>query len=647
MNKKTLLISTCALALASGFLFSDREGVSLLVPGASSARVSLAGPQELLDNTSVDGSPVHVQNLGEYSVPAGASAAPNGGDNFQASVSSATLANPGKQDPRQADRQSSDADRAMAKMSGRVAALAAMGGSGLVDIVVRYDDHPALFDDAIVAELGGEVMRGFNNFAMRAIRLPASALIDLAIEDNVDWLSLDDDVKSFSVASRRAANLPGPYSANAGYQGSNVGIAVIDTGISEHVDLPADILQYSFLDGNFPTPEIVDGNVVSYGDVPRADGFGHGTHVAGILTGSGQESAGQYQGAADGAKLLALQVLDKFGSGSMSDVMAALDWLLIYGEHFDIRVVNLSLGMGIAESNQTDPLVLAVERLWDAGMVVVVAAGNEGHYGSMTVTSPGNSRKVITVGSVTDNGTGADYSDDYVSTFSSRGPTISDLVLKPDLVAPGNRLIATIPKQSKMLLDLPGRARSCSGSGCTADYLELSGTSMAAPMVSAAAALMLEKDPTLSPATIKARLMRSARKLTAEPTEAGAGVLNIEGALNETGVVVGDALSPLLVPDTSTEGILVEDTAELWGDPTWGAGYLFNGGFDWVDGYIPGSSEVSANGFLWTDGEVFAKGFLWTDGEVMAKGFLWTDSVGAQSFLEDNAEGMTLNDDGP
>ncbi len=649
MNNKRILTLSGAVAGAIGILLSLGDLSSSESRTVLTADTSLRAAASLPNEAPAAILPVanRTQQRGELATmtsPEILAAAPL----LRRTLQPAALTSPADKEKQAKPNRDDNQAKAMAKMSGRVAAMAALGGSELVDIVVRYDQHPELFDDAIVAELGGQVTRGFQSLAMRAIQLPASALIDLAIEENVDWLSSDDPVSSFSVASRDAANLPSSSSANAVYSGSNVGIAVIDTGVSTHADLGQDIMQYSFLGGNYPTPEIVDGEIVDYRNSARTDGFGHGTHVAGILSGSGNESGDQYKGSAKGSKLLALQVLDKFGAGSMSDVMAALDWLLVYGEYFDIRVVNLSLGMGIAESNQTDPLVLAVERLWDAGMVVVVAAGNEGHYGSMTVTSPGNSRKVITVGSLTDGGTGDDTSDDYVSTFSSRGPTISDLVLKPDLLAPGNRLVATTPHNSKMLIDLPGRSKSCTGNGCAGNYLELSGTSLASPMVSAAVALMLDKDPTLSPATIKARLMRSARKITAEPTEAGAGVLDIDAALSDTGVVSGDALSPLLVPDESTGGILVEDTADLWGDSMWGAGYLFSGGFDWVDGYAPTGEGVSANGFLWTDGEVFAKGFLWTDGEVMAKGFLWTDSVGAQSFLDDAGEaGMVLNDDAP
>lgn len=536
------------------------------------------------------------------------------------------------------------------KMSGQVAALAAAGGPGVAEVIVRYDQYPQLFDDERVTELGGTVTRSYETLEMRAIEIPVASLDALAQDDNVDWLSLDGAVSSLSIASRETANLPAPGSVNAAYSGLDVGIAVVDTGVSGHADLPANVLQYSFLNGSYPAPVIENGTIVDYADDAREDLFGHGTHVAGILSGSGVDSAGDFKGTATGAKLLALQVLDQDGGGSMSDVMASLDWLLTYGSHFDIRVVNLSLGMSIAESNSTDPLVLAVERLWDAGMVVVVAAGNSGFAGNMTINSPGNSRKVITVGSLTDSDTGTDFTDDYVSTFSSQGPSVGDLVLKPDLLAPGNRLVASIPQKSLLLQLLPDRAVGCTMNQCTSQYLELSGTSMATPMVAAAAALMLHKDPTLSPSTVKARLMRSARKIDAEPTAAGAGVLDADAALSETGMVSGQALSPLMSRDEATGNILIEDTSTLWGDQQWSAGYLFNGGFDWAEGYAAsGSSTVSANGYLWTDGGVWATGYLWTDNGVWARGYLWTDGgVDANSFFEGSADGgAILNDDAP
>ncbi len=554
------------------------------------------------------------------------------------------------------------------KMSGRLAALAAAGGNTPVEVVVSYADHPELFDDARVAELGGEILRSYNNLDVRAIRLPAGSLNELALEIRVDRLSLDAPVRSVSESARIAANVPEGAQANAVWEGAGVGVAIIDSGVATHSVLADTAVQFDFTNGQNPVPVVLNGVVVVPNSVPRADQFGHGTHVAGIVAGAGTDSAGEFQGTSTQAPLLAMQVLDEKGAGSMSDVMAALDWLVSYGHYYNIRVVNLSLGKTVSESNATDPLVLAAEALWDSGVVVLAAAGNDGHNGNFTINSPGNSRKIITVGSLTDGGTGSDLNDDYVSTFSSRGPTVGDLVLKPDLVAPGNKIVAAIPGDSVLKNLLPQRNGVCSMATCSGLYLELSGTSMATPMVAAAAARMLAKDPTLSPDTVKARLMRSARKVDGEPTSYGAGVLDVEAALNETGSVPGLALSPVMIRDEASNGILVEDTGGLWGDSQWAAGYLYHSGFNWsqadsstTDNALSGisstgflwSDEVGANGFLWSDEGVWANGFLWSDegtGEnVWARGFLWSDEAGgtgARSLLDTDWESYgSLSDD--
>jgi serine protease AprX len=521
------------------------------------------------------------------------------------------------------------------KMSGPVAELAAAGGSGDTEIIVRYNEHPELFDDELVASIGGEVTRRYSGLQMRAVRIPAASLESLALQENVAWLSLDERVSAMSVASRQASGQPGPNSVNSVYHGNGVGIAILDSGVSSHADLGADIRQYSFLNGAYPKPKrSLLGLIRTYNDGPREDAFGHGTHVAGILVGSGWDSRNEFQGASKGANVLSLRVLDANGGGSMSDVIAALDWLLEYGRQFDIRVVSLSLGKGVSESNETDPLVLAVERLWDAGMVVIVAAGNYGRYGSMTVTSPGNSRKVITVGSLTENGTGLDFADDYVSTFSSTGPTLMDHVLKPDVVAPGNRLIAAIPGRSRLAQQLPERVHDCTPRLliCGSEYLEISGTSMATPLVGATVALMLQKDPMLTPATVKARLMRSARKFDADATSAGAGLLDIDAALDDLGIVSGQALSPLMHRDEAGYGILVEDTSVLWGGAEWNPGYIYNGGFTWYSGYNWTDPDgVDGNGYMWTDRSTWAKGELWDDSEIWSEGYMWTDNVRART----------------
>lgn len=537
---------------------------------------------------------------------------------------------------------------AAAKMPPHLFSIAEAGGDADVELVVRHSGASSLSDEQLEA-MDAEVVREFHSMDMRAVRIPADALMAYALDNQIDWISPDEKVFAMSESAHGSANEPTATQANYAFTGSGVGIAVVDSGVASHVDLPNGILQFDFRD---PSSMHVDTATQSL--VPSLtgtiDGFGHGTHISGTIRGSGVDSHNRYRGIAPGADIVSLQVLNADGSGQSSAVIAALDWLLVNAAQYNIRVVNLSLGRGVTESNTTDPLVLAAERLWDAGIVVVAAAGNDGHSGNMTINSPGNSRKVITVGSLTDAGTGNDASDDYASTFSSRGPSTGDLVLKPDLLAPGNKIVAAISSNQVLAQLLPTRHESCTRNGCNSMYLEMSGTSMATGVVSAAVALMLEKSPNLTPDTVKARLMRSARKMDDEPTTVGAGTLNINAALNDTGHVYRTALSPLMIRSDATDGILVEDTGQLWGHSRWAASVLYQGATGWQQastgsGLGLANGDVSANGFLWTDEGVWARGFLWTDEDVWARGFLWTDEVGARSFLESDGNGTHLNDD--
>jgi subtilisin family serine protease len=375
------------------------------------------------------------------------------------------------------------------------------------------------------------------------------------------------------------------------------------------------------------------------------DRYGHGTHIAGIVGGTGNRSGSVYLGMAPNVRIHQVRVLDGRGRGSSSDLLAGLDWILSNGVVRGIKIVNLSLGTAVRESNTTDPLVLAVERLWDAGFVVVASAGNLGQFGNMTITSPGNSRKIITVGSLTDNGSGTNFADDYVSTYSSMGPTLYDHVLKPDLVAPGNRVVSALAPSSRMQSGMPERVPGTAncGSNCANQYLELSGSSMAAAVVSGTAALMLSKDATLNPATIKARLMRSARKLNIEASHAGAGVVDAAAALADTGRLTGQALSPLMARSSEGSVILVEDTARLWGDATWGAGYLWNNGYLWSNRYTSADGYLWSDGYLWNNGYLWSNGYLWNNGYLWQNGYLWSDGYLWQNSVGGNTSASTLS----
>ena len=249
-------------------------------------------------------------------------------------------------------------------------------------------------------------------------------------------------------------------------------------------------------------------------------------------------------------------MLDDTGSGTVANVIAGIQWAVANKAKYNIRVMNLSMGHPVGESYRTDPLCQAAEQAWKAGIVVVAAAGNDGrisdlnvagadnegwgtNYGS--IASPGNDPYVITVGAMKQ--VDQYRNNDRIATYSSRGPSRIDLVLKPDIVAPGNQVISTNTNNSYLSKNfggtnmVPYSAYVAKGqeSAASKAYFRLSGTSMATPVVAGAAALMLEKDPTLTPDAIKARLMLSADKWLGpaglgDPCTYGSGYLNIPAA---------------------------------------------------------------------------------------------------------------------
>ena len=229
----------------------------------------------------------------------------------------------------------------------------------------------------------------------------------------------------------------------AGYTGAGITVAVIDSGIGAHQDLRSGLLNLS---------RVVYSESFVPGDSRTGDYYGHGTHVAGILAGDAGKSTGlfysrTFPGIAPETRLVNLRVLDSEGKSSDSAVIAAISRAIELKDRFDIRVINLSLGRPIFESYEKDPLCQAVEKAWKAGIIVVVAAGNEGRnnaygtFGYGMIMSPANDPYVITVGAMRDMST-VNRSDDQIATYSSKGPAIIDHVVKPDLVAPGNQIIS-------------------------------------------------------------------------------------------------------------------------------------------------------------------------------------------------------------
>ena len=284
------------------------------------------------------------------------------------------------------------------------------------------------------------------------------------------------------------------------YLGQKIGVAVLDTGILPHPDLAGRIMGFD---------DFVNRRKRIYDD------SGHGTHVAGILAGSGKLSNGVYAGIAPEASLLAAKVLDDSGNGMVEYVMAGIRWVLAEQKKKNIRIVNISVGTqpGLDKAEE-ERLLEGVEELWDAGLVVVVSAGNYGPEPG-TVAVPGSSRKVITVGAVDiagrTGGAGREKWD-----YSGRGPT-EDCIMKPDLVAPGTFI-------TSCNADYRYRFRK--------PYTVKSGTSMATPVVSGAIACLLSKYPDMSNVEVKLKLRASC--IPSEQTQ-GWGMLHV-GRLLSAGI---------------------------------------------------------------------------------------------------------------
>src|SRR4029078_7564171 len=226
---------------------------------------------------------------------------------------------------------------------------------------------------------------------------------------------------------------------------------------------------------------------------------GHGTHVASIVAGT--DSDGEYTGIAPGAHIVSLKVLGADGAGDSRDVIAAIDWTIEHKAQYAIRVINLSLGHPVFESYRDDPMCQAVQRAVDGGLVVAAGAGNMGKTDDGrpivgAVISPGNTPAALTVGALNTRAT-VQRSDDTIASYSSRGATAIDGVLTPDVAAPGNKIVAAAAPGAYLTQTYPERI--VDGRGANA-FIQLSGTSMAPAVVSGATALLLEANPSLTPA---------------------------------------------------------------------------------------------------------------------------------------------------
>jgi hypothetical protein len=305
---------------------------------------------------------------------------------------------------------------------------------------------------------------------------------------------------------------------NDRWTGKGVDIALIDSGV-----LPVDGLR---------TPgKVVTGPDLSFEsqaeNLRYLDTFGHGTHMAGIIAGRDDRApqviqkgaSSHFVGMAPDARILSIKVADAGGTADVSQVIAAIDWVVQHRQDqgLNIRVLNLSFGTDGTQDYRIDPLTYAVEVAWRKGIVVVVAAGNEG-YGSAKLNNPAYDPYVIAVGAADGRGT-YDVKDDVVAAFSSAG----DGTRNPDLLAPGKSVVSLRAPGSHADQMYPeGRVGA-------SRFFKGSGTSQAAAVVSGAAALLIEQRPNITPDQLKALLKASASRLPlADPVAQGAGMLNLK-----------------------------------------------------------------------------------------------------------------------
>src|SRR5688572_1751485 len=458
------------------------------------------------------------------------------------------------------------------------------------DVIIEF--HGETDSVNVVRGKGGKAGRRLASLNARVAKISNAMLKALASDPRVKRIHHDRPAQGFvgrtavTVGARAVQEL-------MGYRGDGIGVAIIDSGITAwHDDLSV---------ANGAGQRVAHFKDFVHGYTQAYDDWGHGTHVAGIVAGNGFDTNGTRNAIAPGAHIVALKALDGEGRGTISQIIAAIDYAIANKAAFNIRVLNLSLGAAVTESYSTDPLTLAAKRAVDAGIVVVAAAGNLGQaadgqaqYGA--IGSPGNAPWVITVGASSTNGTVL-RQDDTMAPFSSRGPTMYDYAAKPDLVAPG---YGTISLSDPVSLFYTTRAQYLLGGRLSTSYtpyLTLSGTSMAAPVVSGTVALMLQANPNLKPNLVKAILQFTSQEYPGyDALTQGTGFLNTRGAvqLAEYFFVGG--------PGDAYPAMRGWSKQIFWGNKRVRGGVLTPGGTAWRSDVVwGGASTPSGNNIVWGD----------------------------------------------
>jgi len=408
--------------------------------------------------------------------------------------------------------------------SARGSVGSATGFSRVILTAIDGDSLPAAV--LAIQRVGGTLRRALPLIESVVADIPKIALTGLARSPVISHIALDRAVAG-TVDRTGAAIGATTVRQQFGYDGSGIGVAIVDSGVTSWHD---DLTGGGSLQRVDRFVDFVNGRQTAYDD------YGHGTHVAGIIAGNGVDSNGGRSGIAPNARLIALKVLDAAGRGFISDVIAAVQYAVSNKDALNIRILNLSIATGVFESYRSDPLTRAARKAVAAGIVVVAAAGNygrdeQGHTMYAGITAPGNAPWVLTVGASSHMGT-VDRSDDTVAAFSSRGPSAVDYGAKPDLVAPGVGIESLSDPNSAFYTTQSAYLLAGTVPTSYLPYLSQSGTSMSAPVVSGTIALMLQANPSLTPNEVKGILQYTAQFYPQyDPLTQGAGFLNAKGAV--------------------------------------------------------------------------------------------------------------------
>jgi subtilisin family serine protease len=493
-------------------------------------------------------------------------------------------------------------------------------GESKTKVIVQFDESSAQRIDNVLAGYGANVTRRLAALKMRVVELPLNAVEALAARKEVRYISLDRPISAFghlvtttgtsSVRTQTTSLLGGLITTTTTFDGRGIGIAIIDSGIDSH--------HAAFRNEVGISRVIVSQDFT--GEDRTDDPYGHGTHVASIAAGNDQVSNGAYNGIAPAANLINLRILDSGGSGATSNLLAALNWVMTYWPVYGIRVVNMSVGTPAIDSYRNDPLCQSVRAVSDAGITVIAAAGNDGKtaagekiYGR--IHSPGNEPSAITVGASNTFGSDA-RDDDTITTYSSRGPSRSfwtddngarhyDNLLKPDLIAPGNKIVGAAAANNLLLANHPQLDAHVSSLD-SQRMMYLSGSSMAAPVAAGAAALLLQANPNLTPSLIKAVLMYTAQPLVgANMLEQGAGEINVDGSVRLAKLVRTDLSQGTPVGDPLLSGF--EPPAE-----TIVAGQTFG----WARGIVMNHTYGSGHDLITRYQAIYGQHFVLGDGVI-------------------------------